>query len=251
MKYQFITKSNRQYFNTEVDALKIIPQESNTGNLEDDLLTLMTLYFKPKFLINLYYQACKNYWYLKKLIIIMISIYMNSYDVTHYLFIYIVFRFSHRSNKTYMCDDCGKVLKSRTALATHVKLHQDDTRNQCSICFKIFSQRGYLKTHMNSHSDSKPYSCEFCAMTFFGPTNLSQHRKRTHGDMIGESPKLSCDLCTKRFWIPSELKYHRERVHEGKKDFSCTECQKRFADKKNLKKHLVNVHKSRLQHYHH
>ncbi|XP_023346151.1 zinc finger protein 271 isoform X3 [Eurytemora carolleeae] len=159
-------------------------------------------------------------------------------------------RFSHRSNKTYMCDDCGKVLKSRTALATHVKLHQDDTRNQCSICFKIFSQRGYLKTHMNSHSDSKPYSCEFCAMTFFGPTNLSQHRKRAHGDMIGESPKLSCDLCTKRFWIPSELKYHRERVHEGKKDFSCTECQKRFADKKNLKKHLVNVHKARMQHFH-
>jgi len=158
-------------------------------------------------------------------------------------------RFSHRASKTFMCDDCGKVLKSRTALATHSKLHTDDKRNQCTVCYKVFSQRGYLMTHMNSHSDSKPYSCEFCAMTFFGPTNLSQHRKRTHGDMIGESPKLSCDLCPKKFWIPSELKYHRERVHEGKKDFSCTECQKRFADKKNLKKHLTNVHKLKLHEY--
>jgi hypothetical protein len=42
----------------------------------------------------------------------------------------------------------------------------------------------------------RPYSCEFCAMTFIGPTNLSQHRKRSHGDVIGESPKVfSSFLC--------------------------------------------------------
>jgi len=157
-------------------------------------------------------------------------------------------RSSHKSSKKFMCGDCGKVLSSRSALNTHSKLHSEVKNNQCTICFKSFSQRGYLITHMNAHSDSKPYSCEFCAMTFYGPTNLSQHRKRSHGDLIGESPRLACDLCPKRFWIPSELKYHRERVHEGKKDFSCVECQKRFADKKNLKKHLVNVHKV-MMHY--
>ena len=94
-----------------------------------------------------------------------------------------------------MCDDCGKVLGSRTALATHVRLHasEEDKRHECQVCYKVFTQRGYLKTHMNTHSDSRPYSCEFCAMTFIGPTNLSQHRKRSHGDMIGESPKVSWD----------------------------------------------------------
>ena len=47
---------------------------------------------------------------------------------------------------------------------------------------------------LNENSLVRPFSCEFCAMTFIGPTNLSQHRKRSHGDMIGESPKASTYL---------------------------------------------------------
>ena len=108
------------------------------------------------------------------------------------------------------CPVCNKMLKSKLALESHIKvIHEgrDNGRVQknylCVTCGKLCRNKTVYTTHMNkAHLNVKPFDCPVCGMEFFAKSNLKQHEK-THSDKYvqyhkifnNNSIKLSC-TCT-------------------------------------------------------
>lgn len=52
-----------------------------------------------------------------------------------------------KTDKTAVCNVCGKILKNRRSLATHLPVHFEELKNRfkCSICGKGYSKKDKLK----------------------------------------------------------------------------------------------------------
>ena len=87
------------------------------------------------------------------------------------------------------CDVCGKQLKSKVALESHIKVIHEGKPNDraqknylCVTCGKLCRNKTVYTTHMNkAHLDVKPFDCSICGMQFFAKSNLKQH-EMTHSD---------------------------------------------------------------------
>ena len=55
------------------------------------------------------------------------------------------------------CEICGKELKNKYILKTHMKLHQDkeSIKQQCPICHKFYCSKYYLSKHMRQKHEHK------------------------------------------------------------------------------------------------
>ena len=55
------------------------------------------------------------------------------------------------------CEICGKELKNKYILKTHMKLHQDkeSIKQQCPICQKFYCSKYYLSKHMRQKHEHK------------------------------------------------------------------------------------------------
>ena len=51
---------------------------------------------------------------------------------------------------TCTCEVCGKVLKNKYTLKTHLKVHQDKqlTKIECPTCHKLYCSKYYLNKHI-------------------------------------------------------------------------------------------------------
>ena len=50
----------------------------------------------------------------------------------------------------YSCNYCLKVMKGKTHMRRHIRIHTGEKLFQCSICGKSFSQKVALQSHMRS-----------------------------------------------------------------------------------------------------
>ena len=99
--------------------------------------------------------------------------------------------------KSYECDECGKLFVRRDHLKRHMlKLHGDvyhrktssfasisrtklDNKEEefyCNECGKNFTRKDHLKRHKLTHSGEKPFSCEYCEGRFTRADALMQHK---------------------------------------------------------------------------
>ena len=55
------------------------------------------------------------------------------------------------------CEICGRELKNKYILKTHMKLHQDKEtiKQQCPICQKFYCSKYYLSKHMRQKHEHK------------------------------------------------------------------------------------------------
>ena len=69
------------------------------------------------------------------------------------------------SEKTFDCEICGAVLKSRLGLANHKCLFHDECRSggmgnpitfRCATCAEAFALRGELLAHLRQHGHGHP-----------------------------------------------------------------------------------------------
>lgn len=166
-----------------------------------------------------------------------------------------------QSEVNYLCNVCGKILKTKDRFRSHKNTHEGlrphvclkcgrgfaDRKNmhhhynvvhlrkpklECPVCQKKFYTRTKMKSHVTMHYGVKPFSCDICSKTFRLKMNMIKHKK-THSN---DRPH-KCDKCSAAFIDKNMLKRH-SYIHGGIRPFPCPVCGHRFSVKFHLKKHL-------------
>lgn len=168
----------------------------------------------------------------------------------------------HHSDHPFKCDLCHKVLKSKTSLQHHKKVHKPG-KHVCPICSTVFLRRRDITDHMATHSNGDgtnneednteyPFKCDVCPKTYKRSYSLVLHKKN-------HQPKEHvCSFCGKEFSQRRRLDQHM-KVHDkdfnfdeleqddylSDQAFECSLCPKLFHFQQELSKHVSNVHKSK------
>ncbi|XP_014297526.2 zinc finger protein 182 isoform X1 [Microplitis demolitor] len=141
---------------------------------------------------------------------------------------------THRQDKPYLCDLCGKSFKHSNNLRGHKRTHLDITkkkRHNCEVCGNAFRSRFHLKEHMNQHNGDKPYKCEQCEKAFSKRIQLRQHRL-SHG-----LNKHTCPICGVSFNRRGNMNTHMKRHNKDDGMYTCSVCECRFKSMSELKLH--------------
>nr|XP_013003256.1 zinc finger protein 160 isoform X5 [Cavia porcellus] len=143
---------------------------------------------------------------------------------------------AHVRDKSYQCNECGKVFGYTSSLAHHRRIHTGEKLYKCIECGKAFFRRSYLLVHERRHTGAKPYKCNECGKVFTQNSYLTSHR-RIH---TGEKP-YKCNDCGKAFSVRSNLTKHQV-IHTGEKPYKCNECGKVFSHASGLAFHRRTIH---------
>jgi len=168
---------------------------------------------------------------------------------------------SNENSVRYVCDACGEIFETRTAMLDHLSLgssyctgklktvfnkHIKSTLEQrqqlfaeydelldCSYCNKSFRHRSHLIQHQRSHTKEKPFKCDVCPSTFSTNGNLKNHKEK-HKDF--SERKFKCVECDFAATSAVLLKYHMNS-HKGVKMFECEHCGASYMRPHSLRKH--------------
>ncbi|XP_029174237.1 zinc finger protein 2-like isoform X2 [Nylanderia fulva] len=140
---------------------------------------------------------------------------------------------THRLDKPYLCDLCGKSFKHSNNLRGHKRIHLDESikkRHMCEICGSAFRSRFHLREHMNQHDGNRPYSCEQCGKAFYKRIQLRQH-KLSHG-----FNRHTCPICGATFNRRGNMNAHMKR-HNAIGTYTCSVCAYKCKSMSELKIH--------------
>jgi len=107
--------------------------------------------------------------------------------------------------KAHGCLYCSKSFDTKSALSRHERVHTGAKPFSCQECGKGFTQKGNLQNHIKTHTGVKDHFCQEagCGQAFSDPSNLKQHREKTHG-----GSKAFCFICSKSLRGNYELQRH-------------------------------------------
>ena len=100
---------------------------------------------------------------------------------THIVYVHKKYKAPNRL-KTFVCEFCGKVYKSKNSLESHMNVYHSSDRKtfDCKVCEKSYSSDMALRVHLNSHTGKKDYTCEVCGMKFTQGYSVVRHKKVVH-----------------------------------------------------------------------
>ncbi|XP_061737831.1 zinc finger protein 280C isoform X2 [Nerophis ophidion] len=139
-----------------------------------------------------------------------------------------------RSNTTFKCQSCMKVLKSNIRFMNHMKHHLElekqsneswESHTTCQHCYRQYLTPFQLQCHIESaHSPiESTTNCKICELAFESEQVLLEHMKDNHKP--GEMPYV-CQVCNYRSSFFSDVETHFRTVHENTKDLLCPFCLK-------------------------
>jgi hypothetical protein len=121
-------------------------------------------------------------------------------------------------NQRFVCDvdACGKNFKEKNYMMRHIKVHHLKTSPKkqvkdeplpCDVCGKIIRNRGLLKTHLRSHQKMTPndyFYCDLCPRKFKTKGGCSWHIKQRH--ILKTTFKCTyCPAIYKVKWVRSSV----------------------------------------------
>ncbi|XP_042857537.1 zinc finger protein 184-like [Penaeus japonicus] len=144
---------------------------------------------------------------------------------------------THKDEKCFVCEECGKSFQRRTSLQKHsINWHESSSAVgpfKCELCPKKFIRRIYLTNHkLRMHGLDKKFLCQVCGNKFMTQNSLMAHME-VHSDL----KRFECTFCKKKFKRKEKLKYH-ERIHTGERPFQCQMCTRGFVSKTKLDEHM-------------
>ncbi|NXH62073.1 Z280D protein, partial [Rhabdornis inornatus] len=139
-----------------------------------------------------------------------------------------------KTNTTFKCISCLKVLKNNIRFMNHMKHHLElekqsneswESHTTCQHCYRQFPTPFQLQCHIES--THTPYEsstiCKICELSFETEQVLLQHMKDNHKP--GEMPYV-CQVCSYRSSAFSDVETHFRTVHENTKHLLCPFCLK-------------------------
>ena len=139
---------------------------------------------------------------------------------SHYYDFHLRNKHAQAPPKTFPCENCPEVFKSKKGLLAHLrKVHNiGDYQNPrfegiCPDCGRKFTSKDYFFAHV----------FEF------------------HGMELEGLKKRPCPHCDKVFYVKSALDTHIQ-LHTGQKKWKCPECDYSTRFSANVRKHRKNVH---------
>lgn len=144
--------------------------------------------------------------------------------------------------KAHVCELCGDVLSSSTALESHHRQRHLNIRHICELCGKDVCSQGSLHRHIRR----KHIHCPHCTVDFASAPDFIAHWKKLHPDLEMNLPKSwgFCHHCDAVFKTKFQLRRHISAVHGTDEDrpYKCGPCDKTFVVKPTLKQHVLNLH---------
>ncbi len=125
--------------------------------------------------------------------------------------------------------------------------HKGVTKYQCTECGKYLKNKDYLDTHMTQHYNLQDKRQNFQLCSYQGCTQLfatklakQKHEKEIHEDNMKEK----CSFCTKEFSV-SRYRVAHEKVcpyNPDRKEFECRWCGQVYYTLAMLNRHAKNKH---------
>ncbi|XP_050934319.1 zinc finger protein 280D [Lates calcarifer] len=139
-----------------------------------------------------------------------------------------------KTNTTFKCQSCLKVLKNNIRFMNHMKHHLElekqnseswESHTTCQHCYRQYMTPFQLQCHIESaHSPiESSTNCKICELAFESEQVLLEHMKDNHKP--GEMPYV-CQVCNYRSSFFSDVETHFRTAHENTKDLLCPFCLK-------------------------
>ncbi|XP_041789840.1 zinc finger protein 280C-like isoform X2 [Chelmon rostratus] len=141
---------------------------------------------------------------------------------------------AQKTNTTFKCQSCLKVLKNNIRFMNHMKHHLElekqnseswESHTTCQHCYRQYMTPFQLQCHIESaHSPiESSTNCKICELAFESEQVLLEHMKDNHKP--GEMPYV-CQVCNYRSSFFSDVEAHFRSAHENAKDLLCPFCLK-------------------------
>lgn len=135
----------------------------------------------------------------------------------------------------FLCEICGKELKTTHSLKIHLQRHSTEKPYKCSICEKSFVLPFDRQIHIKLvHIGNRPFQCEICGKSFTTKIQLQKHIEAHERKSAYER----CNNCDRQV---ADLELHQRLCVE--KSFVCSECPRSYDTKQKLAGHVHAYHK--------
>ena len=114
-------------------------------------------------------------------------------------------------NLVFSCDKCPKTFKTKFALSSHSKYHEEP-RLACDFenCNKRFYRPECLRTHIKVHLGQRDFPCHLCEKKCFKADHLNKHLLHFH-----KLQGYTCEVpdCTNKFAKKEFYRKHLTITH--------------------------------------